>query len=229
MTVLASVVAACQGPPRGAPPPSRPSIDAEPPPVAEHSLPADGGARPVDASFAPITDDESFRALAEAIAIRTEGRILGWGTVELDDAAPRERYAVIDSSRRRGGSYLIESSGNLWLVDFESDGRTHIWAGDDDRRDTAHPEGALPWIDRPDTFIRHDQGHRGGYERTDFAIADDALVVRAIDYLDDGRAGDRPVRTTFPCTPTCKPLATNTDSSGITQVRGPATTLDALL
>lgn len=146
--------------------------------------------------------DDQFRAQTQALAGKLKEDVVGWGTARLDSstschwaqlAAPARTYRDNDLA------YVIESGGRWWLVELENDGRTEPWIAASqpavDPPDQHFPAPA--WTVRNDRFIRHTQGHRGGYDTYDLAIRAGKLVVLRHELLNDARDGDKPVVTQF--------------------------------
>lgn len=143
----------------------------------------------------PTTTDEAFRTAATDLATRHKLLVQAWGTAELDDKPELDRWAQLGPDDRNTnaigerGAYLIEASGKAYLVEVYWDGRTKPWM--------EAKTGTIPWTTNADPFIAHQQGHRGGFEETHFAIRGGEVVVLRETKQDDGREGDGPVESAY--------------------------------
>jgi len=182
------------------------------------------------ADAAPDTE-RGFRALAEAVAVRSNCRILAWGTAPIaDDDEPR-RFAVLDPEEpgKGRGAYLVEDHASArWIVSFSVDGQTSPWAYEP----TATRGSDPAWQERGDRAITHAQSHRHGGEELTFALRAGALVVLQHDYTGDAetevterrRFADEGV-----CARPCPALRDFATDDMDVQVIGPAASLDALI
>jgi hypothetical protein len=135
----------------------------------------------------PVAPEEAFRQLAAQRAAAQKGHVQSWYAINLDDDPAPERVAVLCTDR--GGAYLIEKGGKQrWEIGFDVDGNTGVCQS---------PPQPPQWERRKGTVIEHQQGHRGGYNRTSFALRAGAPAVVTAQSLEDVRAGDKPERIDF--------------------------------
>ncbi len=191
----------------------------------------DGGPPAVELESPQRTGaDGRFQALASAVAARTDGRVVAWGTAPLtEDARPR-RFAVIDADGERDarGAYLIEDRpGRVFRVSFQVDGRTLPWA----MLEGVSRDAAPLWQIRTDRAVAHAQGHHRGGETVEFALRKGAPVVLVHELTGDAEH-EVTERARYAidgvCQGACPPLASFATEDARLTVDGPAATAGAL-
>ncbi|MBL9020391.1 MAG: hypothetical protein JNL83_39775 [Myxococcales bacterium] len=145
--------------------------------------PADPAPKPAEP--APKPAEPARTGSVDELAARIGAKVVARGAAELDDKPGPDRWAQLDGGEH--GQYVIETSGKVFLAQYEADGRTQPWPGD--------PAGKA---------IAHQQGHRAGYQRWELAVRGGELVVLREESVDDARAGDAPVKKDYgDCVPSC--------------------------
>ena len=174
-------------------------------------------APPTAGDAAPVSDDETFVAVAEGVADKTARRLDARGAARLAEDERPVRYAVLEPEETvdgRGAYVIEESPGKLWLVSYYADGRTMPGLVDDGRA------------------IEHAQGHHRGGETIRFAFRGGAPVVLYHEYVEDASEGE-PRITEYAkdgvCATPCPPLRGFAAEDADLQVIGPAATVDALV
>jgi len=109
--------------------------------------------------------------------------VVAWGQAMLSDDGVPCQFAVLEPDDRVGrGAYLIEDgTGRAWLISFEVDGRTVLWA----LTSGQSLDGDDAWQLRRDEAVEHAQGHHRGGERLVFALRGGRPVVLEHGYVED--------------------------------------------
>jgi hypothetical protein len=164
----------------------------------------------------PRMSSRQFSRLSEALGRRTERVVAASGEARLGDDDAMHRWARLDPeapARGRGG-YVIEDGSKVWLVTYETTGRTEAWTGT-----------------RASHAIEHTQFHHHGSETVVFALRDGQPVVLAYELIDDGDE-DGAIRLRFAidgvCVTRCPALRGFETQDARFEVVGPADDLASL-
>ena len=169
-----------------------------------------------DAGPLPITRAQ-VRVLADSVARRSEATVGALGTARLGDDDAGHAWARLDPDdpgRGRGG-YLLADGDRLWLVTYETDGRTEAWQGGAGARSVVHT-----------------QEHHHGHETVVFALRGGEPVVLDYELLEDTESGEVVAHHYAPggvCATRCPPLRGYPTADARFEVRGPAASVEELM
>lgn len=165
-----------------------------------------------------VADDASsrlsegaFGSLADAVGGRLDGTVGASGEAMLGDDGVPHRWARVDPDQpgRARGAYVLSTGDRVWLVTYETDGRTEPWTGD------AFSQA-----------IVHAQGHHHGSETIGFALRGGVPVVLEYELIEEDSPEDSVSRR---CQKACSSLRGFDTQDARFVVTGPAATVDELI
>lgn len=170
----------------------------------------------LDEDAAPRLAAEEFDAIVDRVGRRTDRIVGASGEAMLGDDGVPHRWARLDPEEpvRVRGAYVIEDATQVWVVTYETDGRTEPWTGT-----------------TTDRAIEHGQGHHHGAETITFALRGGDLVVLSYELVDDDETGES-IRKRFArhgeCAKPCPRLRGFETVDARLEVRGPAISISEL-